>query len=120
MERISLAASSLLVVDAQRGFSELCPEQLPIPGGLGIVPALNHLLALSWARIDASQDWHPVNHCSFLGQRDNLYPPHCVMGTPGADFPAGPAYRAVSCHLAQRLSPRPRRLCFDGPASGLD
>jgi nicotinamidase/pyrazinamidase len=89
MEQISLADSSLLVVDAQRGFSELCPEELPIPGGLGIVPALNQLLALPWSRIDASQDWHPADHCSFLGQRDNLYPPHCVMGTPGADFLPG-------------------------------
>src|SRR5262249_39712340 len=37
----------------------------------------------------ASQDWHPPDHRSFLGQRDNLYPPHCVMGTPGADFLPG-------------------------------
>src|SRR5262249_1233297 len=30
--------------------------------------------------------WHPPDHCSFLGRRDNLYPPHCVQGTPGAEF----------------------------------
>jgi nicotinamidase/pyrazinamidase len=89
MEQIILNETSLLIVDAQRGFSELCPEELPILGGLAIIPALNQLLALPWARIDASQDWHPVDHCSFLGQRDNLYPPHCVMGTPGADFLPG-------------------------------
>src|SRR5207249_430366 len=78
-----------LVIDAQRGFSELCPAELPVPGALGIVPKINRLLAMPWARIDASQDWHPVNHCSFLGQKLNLYPPHCVMGTPGADFLPG-------------------------------
>jgi nicotinamidase/pyrazinamidase len=60
-----------------------------MPGGLEIVPAINRLLAASWRRIDASQDWHPPDHCSFLGQRDNLYPPHCVAGTPGADFIPG-------------------------------
>ncbi len=65
------------------------PDELPVPGGLDIVPNVNRLLALPWARIDASQDWHPPDHCSFLGQRDNLYPPHCVMGTPGADFLPG-------------------------------
>jgi nicotinamidase/pyrazinamidase len=81
--------SSLLVVDAQRGFTELCPEELPVPGGLAIVPNVNRLLALPWTRIDASQDWHPPDHCSFFGQRDNLYPPHCVQGTPGADFLPG-------------------------------
>jgi nicotinamidase/pyrazinamidase len=83
---IVLDASCLLVVDAQRGFTELCPQELPVPGGLEIVPVLNELLALAWSRVDASQDWHPPDHCSFLGQRDNLYPPHCVQGTPGAEF----------------------------------
>ncbi|HEY7427486.1 MAG TPA: isochorismatase family protein [Gemmataceae bacterium] len=89
MEPISLAASSLLVVDAQRGFTELCPGELPVPGALEIMPNINRLLELPWARIDASQDWHPPDHCSFFGRRDNLYPPHCVMGTPGADFLPG-------------------------------
>jgi nicotinamidase/pyrazinamidase len=56
---------------------------------LEIVPKVNALLALPWARIDASQDWHPPNHRSFLGQEDNLYPPHCVAGTPGAEFLPG-------------------------------
>jgi nicotinamidase/pyrazinamidase len=56
---------------------------------LEIVPNVNRLLELPWARIDASQDWHPPDHCSFLGRRDNLYPPHCVMGTPGAEFLPG-------------------------------
>jgi len=83
---MSFSQSSLLVVDVQQGFTTLCPEQLPVPGGLEIVPNVNRLLDLPWARIDASQDWHPPDHCSFLGQRDNLYPPHCVIGTWGADF----------------------------------
>jgi len=86
---IGLGNSALLVVDAQRGFTTLCPQELPVPGGVEIVPNINRLLALAWARIDASQDWHPPNHRSFLGEEDNLYPPHCVMGTPGADFLPG-------------------------------
>jgi nicotinamidase/pyrazinamidase len=89
MQSIHLKTASLLVVDAQQGFIELCPLELPIPGGLEIVPNINRLLDLPWARIDASQDWHPPDHCSFLGRRDNLYPPHCVAGTPGADFLPG-------------------------------
>jgi nicotinamidase/pyrazinamidase len=84
-----LRESCLLVVDVQQGFTTLRPQELPVPGGLEIVPAVNRLLELPWQRIDASQDWHPANHCSFLGQRDNLYPPHCVMGTPGAEFVPG-------------------------------
>jgi len=86
---IELAKSVLLVVDMQKGFSSLCPAELPVPGALDIVPQVNRLLALPWARVDASQDWHPPDHRSFLGRADNLYPPHCVMGTPGADFLPG-------------------------------
>jgi len=89
MNLILLRESSLLVVDAQQGFTTLCPKELPVPGGLEIVPNVNRLLDLPWARIDASQDWHPPDHCSFLGRRDNLYPPHCVIGTPGAEFLPG-------------------------------
>jgi nicotinamidase/pyrazinamidase len=81
--------SGLLVVDAQQGFTTLCPHELPVPGGLETVPAINRLLELPWGRIDASQDWHPPDHRSFLGRQDNLYPPHCVMGTPGAEFLPG-------------------------------
>ena len=86
---IAVRRAALLVVDAQCGFTTLCPDELPVPGGLEIVPHVNRLLELPWGRIDASQDWHPRNHCSFFGERDNLYPPHCVQNTPGADFLPG-------------------------------
>src|SRR5947209_7443318 len=86
MAAIDLKHRSLLVVDVQKGFTALCPDELPVPGGLEVVAPINRLLELPWARIDASLDWHPPDHCSFLGQRDHLYPPHCVMGTPGAAF----------------------------------
>jgi nicotinamidase/pyrazinamidase len=89
MESLDLAKSGLLVVDAQQGFTVLCPDELPVPGGVETVPNVNRLLALPWTRIDASQDWHPPDHCSFLGRRDNLYPPHCVRGSPGAEFLPG-------------------------------
>lgn len=89
MSPISLCESALLVVDMQQCFTTLCPRELPVPGGLEIVPNVNRLLALDWSRIDASIDWHPPDHRSFLGQADNLYPPHCVQGTTGADFVPG-------------------------------
>ena len=89
MTPIEMRHASLLVVDVQRGFTSLCPDELPVPGGLEIVPNVNNLLALRWRRIDASQDWHPPDHRSCLGRRDNLYPPHCVWNTPGADFLPG-------------------------------
>jgi nicotinamidase/pyrazinamidase len=89
MSPIDSRSTALLVVDAQRGFTSLCPAELPVPGGLEIVPNVNRLLDCPWLRIDATQDWHPPNHCSFAGQRLNLYPPHCLWNTPGADFLPG-------------------------------
>lgn len=89
MQIIDPKRTALVVVDAQKGFTSLCPDELPVFGGLAIVPAINALLEMPWVRIDATQDWHPPNHCSFLGQRDNIYPPHCVMNTPGAEFLPG-------------------------------
>jgi nicotinamidase/pyrazinamidase len=89
MQPIDYGASCLLVVDVQCGFTELCPQELPVPGGLEIVPAINRLLEMPWRRIDASLDWHPPDHRSFLGREDNLYPPHCVAGTRGAEFVPG-------------------------------
>jgi nicotinamidase/pyrazinamidase len=89
MTPINFASAALLVVDAQQGFSELCPSELPVPGALAIVPYINRLLRLAWRRIDASQDWHPPDHCSFKGRKHDLYPPHCVMNTPGAEFLPG-------------------------------
>jgi len=89
MTPIDATSAALLVVDVQRGFSELCPDELPVPGALAIVPGVNQLLERDWARIDASQDWHPADHRSFLGQEDKFYPPHCVIGTPGAEFLPG-------------------------------
>ncbi len=82
-------STSLLVVDAQRGFTDHCPDELPVPGGREIVPAVNALLALPFARVDATQDWHPPDHCSFRGREHDLYPPHCVADTPGAAFLPG-------------------------------
>lgn len=35
-----------------------------------------------------TRDWHPHNHISFAAQ-GGPWPPHCVQGTPGADFQPG-------------------------------
>jgi nicotinamidase/pyrazinamidase len=91
--RFPFDQSALLVVDMQCGFTVLCPDELPVPGGVEIVPAVNRLLERPWKRIDASQDWHPPDHRSFHGRTDNLYPPHCVGDTRGAEFLPGLATR---------------------------
>jgi nicotinamidase/pyrazinamidase len=89
MTPFALGETALIVVDMQRGFSPLCPDELPMAGSLELIPRINQLLELNWRQIHASQDWHPANHRSFLGNRDNHYPPHCVQGTPGCEFLPG-------------------------------
>jgi nicotinamidase/pyrazinamidase len=80
--------SAFIVVDAQRGFSDLCPEELPVPGAFAIMPIINNLLVLPWKYKFATQDWHPKDHCSFK-EFGGLYPPHCVQNTDGARFLPG-------------------------------
>jgi nicotinamidase-related amidase len=77
---------ALLVTDVQRDF--LPGGSLPAPDGDAVVPALNRYLAVWRARglpIVATRDWHPPDHCSFRA-RGGPWPPHCVAGTPGAEF----------------------------------
>ena len=64
---------------------DFCPGgALPVPGGDAIFGAVNELAA-AVPLVVASRDWHPANHCSFQAQ-GGPWPPHCVAGTPGADF----------------------------------
>jgi len=77
---------ALLLVDLQRDF--LPGGALGVPEGDQVVPVLNEMIALFNARrlpIVATRDWHPANHCSFQAQ-GGPWPPHCVQGTPGADW----------------------------------
>lgn len=77
---------ALAVVDVQRDF---CPGgALATDHGDLIVPALNRYLAEARAQgitVYASRDWHPpkTRHFKPYG---GPWPPHCVQGTPGADF----------------------------------
>jgi nicotinamidase/pyrazinamidase len=78
--------SALLVVDVQNDF---CPGgALAVQGGDEVVPELNRWIALFQAAgrpIAYTRDWHPRDHCSFT-ERGGPWPPHCIQGTPGAEF----------------------------------
>jgi nicotinamidase/pyrazinamidase len=80
------ARDALIVVDVQRDF---CPGgALPVPGGDKVIPVINRLVPY-FGRWVYTRDWHPVGHASFSGSpeyRDGTWPPHCVQGTPGADW----------------------------------
>ncbi|WP_224962298.1 nicotinamidase [Geomonas subterranea] len=81
--------AALLVIDVQLDF---CPGgALPVPDGDQVVLPLNHYLELFTMRsvpVFASRDWHPEQSKHFKAQ-GGIWPPHCVQGSPGADFHPG-------------------------------
>lgn len=95
------ADEALIVVDVQNDF---CPGgALAVPDGDAIVPGINSLMEEYRSTI-LTQDWHPADHMSFASQHPGkepfettdmsygtqiLWPDHCALGTPGAEFRAG-------------------------------
>lgn len=57
------------------------------------------------ALIAASRDYHPHDHASFSTE-GGPFPPHCVQGTPGADF-----LPQVALALSAAKQRDPRRVC---------
>jgi nicotinamidase/pyrazinamidase len=110
--------SALLVVDVQNGFISEAGE-LPVPGGVEVVPVINALLPRFAVRV-ATQDWHPPAHGSFasahpgarpfdrgtLGGLPQIYwPDHCVQGTRGAEFHPGLALREIHAVIRKGYDP---------------
>lgn len=80
---------ALVIVDVQNDF--LPGGALAVPHGDEVVAPLQALAAAFAAAgrpVYATRDWHPADHVSFREQ-GGPWPPHCIAGTPGADFPPG-------------------------------
>ena len=78
--------SALLVIDVQRDF---CPGgALAVEEGDRVVAPLNAAAARFAAAgrpVIATRDWHPRRTIHFQ-EFGGTWPPHCVQGTPGAEF----------------------------------
>jgi nicotinamidase/pyrazinamidase len=88
----------LLIIDVQNDF---CPGgNLAVEEGDAVVPVINRVMPL-FARVVATQDWHPPDHVSFAsshpgrkpldlvvanGIEQVLWPDHCVQATRGAEL----------------------------------
>ncbi len=79
---------ALIIVDVQNDFCE--GGSLAVPGGAAVARAISERLAAShdYAHVVASKDFHvdPGAHFSDHPDYAASWPPHCVAGTPGADF----------------------------------
>lgn len=81
-------------VDAQQGFSGLCPDELPVPEGEKLAGPLNRQARLARLRL-GSKDAHPVNAVWIAAEGRPQFSPvqgksvdiawklHCVPGTKG-------------------------------------
>jgi nicotinamidase/pyrazinamidase len=78
----------LIIVDVQNDFCE--GGSVPITGGAALVPAINDYLAGHpvYDHVVATQDFHisPGDHFSDQPDYSSSWPPHCVVGSFGADF----------------------------------
>ncbi|HYY17248.1 MAG TPA: nicotinamidase [Streptosporangiaceae bacterium] len=80
---------ALIVVDVQNDFCE--GGSLAVPGGSFVARSISGWLTTSGERyghIVATQDHHIDPGSHFSGHPDfvDTWPPHCVAGTPGAEF----------------------------------
>ncbi|MDD2729616.1 nicotinamidase [Malikia sp.] len=99
------AGDALLVVDLQRDF--LPGGALAVPDGDRVVPALNRYLERferEGLLVVLTRDWHPTGHVSF-NTRGGPWPPHCVAGTPGAEFAPGPRLPASAQICSKATQP---------------
>ncbi|MGZ4510303.1 MAG: pyrazinamidase PncA [Mycobacterium sp.] len=79
---------ALIIVDVQNDFCE--GGSLPVAGGAAVAPAINDYLAdePGYQHVVATQDFHiqPGDHFSDRPDYSSSWPPHCIAGSPGADF----------------------------------
>ena len=91
-------ATASIDIDCQKGFSDLCPKELPIPDGENIVEALNTQATYASLRI-GTKDAHPANAVwiadnehpagfDLVGQKnaDRYWPAHCIVSTKGFEL----------------------------------
>ena len=84
-----MGKKALIVVDVQNDFCE--GGSLAVGGGAGVAAAISAHMAEhgpGYAHIVATRDFHldPGAHFSPAPDFVDSWPPHCVIGTPGADF----------------------------------
>ena len=83
-------SGALIVVDVQNDFCE--GGSLAVTGGAAVAGAISRYLASPeaqrYAHVVATADHHidPGPHFSAEPDFVDTWPPHCVAGTPGADF----------------------------------
>lgn len=114
---IELNKTACIDVDPQKGFSELCPKELPVEGALQIVDELKLNHAKASVRL-VSRDMHPPGAAweaetpermlepVGLPEVDIKWNPHCVVGTMGVELlPGLPPVREYDFQINKGIDP---------------
>ncbi|WP_329086292.1 nicotinamidase [Actinomadura citrea] len=93
-----MGTKALIIVDVQNDFCE--GGSLAVGGGAAVATAISEYMAAhrsEYAHIVATRDFHldPGGHFSAEPDFADTWPPHCVIGTPGADFHPGLALAPI-------------------------
>ena len=80
---------ALIIVDVQNDFCE--GGSLAVTGGAAVAAGISLVLSRAgdrWDHVVATKDWHIDPGAHFSDHPDYLdtWPPHCVVGSGGADF----------------------------------
>ncbi len=128
MIKIEKSRTASFEVDPQRGFTPLCPNELPVNEGDLISGELNAQALFASARL-VSKDCHPAEapwiasspaeimtpvQGNFPGL-DIKWPPHCVVGTEGNQLiPGLPAEEAYDLVIEKGMDPlkHPYGACY--------
>lgn len=89
-----------LDIDAQNGFTQHCPDELPVPEGHKIVDALNAQACFAGCRVGSKDahphnpEWlasetHPIGTEIHHKHMQHYWPSHCVPGTTGFKLLSG-------------------------------
>jgi len=82
-------SDALIIVDVQNDFCS--GGSLAVAEGDAVVPVCNEYVRRATAAgmpVFATRDWHPPATIHFTTQ-GGPWPPHCIQGTPGAEFHPG-------------------------------
>lgn len=115
--KIDKTTTASIDVDPQKGFSELCPKELPVQGALEIVEELKRNHSKASVRL-VSRDMHPPSAAWEAETPENMlepvglpevdikWNPHCVVGTSGVELlPGLPEIRDYDFQINKGIDP---------------
>jgi nicotinamidase/pyrazinamidase len=95
--------SALVIIDVQNDF---CPGgSLAVAEGDAVVPVINayaEAFAAAGCLVVADRDWHPEVTTHFI-EYGGTWPPHCIQGTPGAEYHPGLRFPAGTVHIRKGM-----------------